>query len=379
MIVFYPFVLISFCGRMEKKKIVDEFFKHGALLTPELLDGLSSESDEYRNQFISKKHSDFILQHKPPTENIKIIKNLTEKPPATKEDHLKFYTSMYEKMRAIITERLQKNFVSLNKLTSFRDEVFVIGIVKDIREEAETKRKIVEIEDTTTTTSVIFNQDAECELDDVVAIQAISGGKVLFGKKILYPDIPLRKPATGHGRACFVSDLHINQLPKKYIEKFFAWIEQENIDALFVAGDVGDFKTFEELCGNKKTFLIPGNADTDEEYPYLPKQTDKKNITSLSNPAIIYFNGLKILLVHDFNIEMLKKRHIGKSSVILPEDFLALDDVPDIVHYGHTHKPFVSNYKSTTLINSGSPLTNFMPVIVDFQTRDWKQVEFNIV
>jgi DNA polymerase II small subunit len=361
---------------MDRKKIVERFFSQGVLLTPEMLEKMEREPDIEINNLLHKKHGLVLQKIHDVQENVKILMNLTGKPPVTKEDQLRFYMSKYEKMRKVITERLQKNFVSLNKLDSLRSEVYVIGIVKDIREEE--GKKTIELEDTTSTVPAIFNQEVSCELDDVVAVQAISGGKVLFGKKILYPDIPLRKPVTGHGKACFISDLHLNEVPKKHVEAFFHWLDREGIEYLFVAGDTVDFSAFEEMCGNRKVFLIQGNADTKEEYPYLPRQMTKKNITSLSNPSMIYLNGLKILMMHDFDINMLKKRYLGRSSIILPEEFLVLEEVPDIVHYGHTHKPFVSNYKSTTLVNSGSPLENFMPVIVDFATREWKQESFNI-
>lgn len=90
---------------------------------------------------------------------------------------------------------------------------------------------------------------------------------------------------------------------------------------------------------------------------------------------MVELNNIKILLVHDFNLSMLKKRYLGKSKDILEEDYLVLDEVPDIVHCGHTHEPFVRNYKSVTIVNSGSPLTEFRPVVVDFNTRAVEQVK----
>jgi len=72
-----------------------------------------------------------------------------------------------------------------NKIDGTRSEVYVIGIVRDIKEKD--GKKIIDLEDKTATIPVIFEPaDADdLELDDVVAVKAISGGKVLFGKKVM--------------------------------------------------------------------------------------------------------------------------------------------------------------------------------------------------
>jgi len=249
----------------------------------------------------------------------------------------------------------------------------VMGIVKEIKEKE--GKKIMELEDLTTTVSIVFS-DVSADLDDVVAVRAISAGKILYGKEIIYPDIPLRSPAFGRGKACFVSDLHLKEAPTADVKNFFKWFGQSAIKYLFIAGDVEDVKKLEEYSSEltgKKIFLIPGNMDT-TDYPGLPLQTGS-GIVSLSNPAMVEINGVKILLVHNFDINMLKKRYLGQSKDILPEDYLVLEDVPDIVHCGHTHKPDIKNYKSVTIVNSGSPLDEFRPVVVDFSSRNVEQVQ----
>ena len=74
---------------------------------------------------------------------------------------------------------------------------------------------------------------------------------------------------------------------------------------------------------------------------------------------------------------MLKKRYLGESKTILPEDYLVLDVVPDIVLHGHTKNPEVSNYKSVTIINAGSPLTDFRPIVIDLPTREVEQINID--
>lgn len=356
---------------MDKKSIVEQFMEKGKLLTPEALEYIYSKGDtaiDSTSLFISVDNTQ--------ADEVKVLKNLAVKPAEIRtEDFIRFYASKYEKMKTIILSRLQKDFVSLNKLDALRNEVFVLGIVKDVKEKD--GRKTVELEDLTTSVTIVFDE-AHVELDEVVAVRAISAGKVLYGKEILQPDIPLRVPAKGSGKACFVSDLHLEQAPKQYAEKFFKWFSGQDIKYLFVAGDTGEKNTLEamvnEYCNSRKIFVIPGEADSGDDYPQLAGEFAGRNIIPLSNPSMVEINGIKILLIHKFSIDMLKKRYLGKSRVILPEDYLVLDNVPDVVHCGNTHEPYVTNYKSVTIVNSGSLLSEFRPVVIDFATREVEQV-----
>ena len=277
-------------------------------------------------------------------------------------------------MKHIITERVPKDFISLNKTDTSRSSIYSIGIIKDIREK--NNKHIIDLEDPTATKPIIYDSKQDVELDDVVVVKAIAAGDVLYGKELIFPDIPLRQPTKGSGRACFISDLHLDEAADTDLEKFFSWFSQQDIQYLFVAGDIGDKEVFEkttERLYNKKVFVIPGNIDNDE-YPQLPLDFKNKDIISLSNPSIVEINRMKILMIHKFDLSMLKKRYLGKSDVILKEDYLVLDQVPDIVHCGHTHQPQVMNYKSVTVVNSGSLLAEFKPVVVNFETREAEQV-----
>lgn len=353
----------------DKKSIVSQFMQRGKLLTPEALEHIYSTGN------IDITTSDLLISLDKFQDDVKVLKNLVQKPKEIRtEDFIRFYNSKYEKMKKILVNRVQKNFVSLNKLDASRSEVFVLGIVKDIKEKD--GKKHVELEDLTTSVTVIFDE-GEVELDEVVAVKAISAGKILYGKEIFHPDIPIRSPAKGKGKACFISDLHLEQMPRQDAERFFRWFDVQGIKYLFIAGDIGDKNILESLvgeyCTDKKIFIVPGEVDTDKEYPQLAEYFSGSNIISLSNPSMVEINGIKILLVHRFSMDMLKKRYLGRSKVILPEDYLVLEDVPDIVHCGNTHEPYVTNYKSVTIVNSGSLLSEFRPVIIDFATRDVEQ------
>jgi DNA polymerase II small subunit/DNA polymerase delta subunit B len=356
-----------------RNSIVGEFFKKGKLLTPEAIRYLENKDIEgflADNYEIVVDIEDLMARE----DRIRILKNITEKKSeVTTADIVKFYNSKYEKMRSIIASRLQKNFVSINKLDSFRNEIFIIGIVREIKNNE--NKKTIDVEDSTGSMTVVFEpQEAEdVELDDVVAIQGISAGKIVFGKKIMFPDMPLRQPVLGKGKACFISGVQLDEAPQKDFEAFLKWFESQDIRYLFVTGPIGDIACFETMidnyCGNKRVFM----AAEGDGMPVLPLKIASKNIVSLSNPSMVEVNGVKILLINNFDLKMLKKRHLGAIKPVLSEDLMTLEDMPDIVHTG-SGEAGINNYKSTTIIKSGSFLENFKPVVVDFASRDCRQM-----
>ncbi len=353
---------------MERNEIVATFFKRGHLLTDDAIRLLEEKGPEYalnKNLPLVVDASDMSLPYK-------IIKNITSrKTELSSDDFIRYYNSKYEKMKNIITSRINKNFVSLNKIGSALDEVHVIGIVKEIKEND--GKKIVELEDLTTSVPVIFDDVGELELDDVIAVQAIAGGRVLFGKKIIYPDIPLRKPTLGNGKGCFISDLCLAESSTQDAERFFEWFGQSDIPYLFIAGKIGNTTELEMYvdrhCYIKTVFVIAEN-----EIPSLPQHFKNNRIIALSNPAMIEVGGLKILMAQKADTTTLKKRHFGRTDAILDDDQLALDEMPDIVLSGNSDEPYITNYKSVTLVNSGSLLGTFKPFIINFSTRDFEEI-----
>lgn len=355
----------GFRDKMEDKKIIDAYLRKDKLLTPSALQAIKKGAVPLTTSSL------VITDELFPKDSIKVIKNLErKKKEISTEDFVGFYTSKLQQMKKIILSRLQKNFISINKIGADRREIYTIGIVRDLKKIND--KSTLELEDMTTSVTVMFDEPPDVETDDVIALQALAGGDVLFGKKVFPPDVPLRQPTTGEGKACFVSDLHLNETPKFDIERFFSWFSKQGINYLFIAGDIGDTVIAEEMlsryCMGKRVFIIPGKDDNEDEYPQLPITV--RGATCLSNPSMVEINGVKILIIHNFPEHALQKRYLGKSKCVLPEDFLVLDKVPDIINSGYTHKPYVSNYKSITLANSGSLLGEFKPVVIDLATRE---------
>jgi len=137
-----------------------------------------------------------------------------------------------------------------------------------------------------------------------------------------------------------------------------------------------------------KIFIIPGNHDPGRRalpQPAIPKKYnsevwEKENVIMIGNPAVVSLNGVKVLMFHGQSIDdivkttpglsydrptdvmkhLLRARHLspiyGSQTPIAPEveDFMVIDDIPDIFHVGHVHRAQLDMYKGILLINSGS-------------------------
>ena len=137
-----------------------------------------------------------------------------------------------------------------------------------------------------------------------------------------------------------------------------------------------------------KTFIIPGNHDPGRRalpQPAIPEKHNmnlwnRENFFMMGNPALLDLNGVKILMFHGQSLDdvvgttpglsyaqpakamraLLKTRHLspiyGKRTPIAPElqDFMVINDVPDIFHSGHVHVVDLDMYKGTLIVNSGA-------------------------
>ena len=150
-----------------------------------------------------------------------------------------------------------------------------------------------------------------------------------------------------------------------------------------------------------KIIIAPGNHDASrvaEPQPAVPEEYAKAlyeldNVEFISNPGVVSLDGIKVLIYHgrsfddlvmavkDFSHErndilmeeLLKKRHLapiyGERTPLASEleDYLVIDEVPDVFHTGHVHINTYRKYKGIHLINSGT-----------FQTQTEFQKIYNI-
>ena len=143
-----------------------------------------------------------------------------------------------------------------------------------------------------------------------------------------------------------------------------------------------------DIRSDIKIIISPGNHDASrvaEPQPAIPEKYAKSlyelnNIEFVSNPAIVSLDGWNTLIYHgrgfdDIAItvkgfsherndlimeELLNKRHLapiyGERTPLASEleDYLVIDNIPDIFHTGHVHINTYKNYKGVHMINSGT-------------------------
>jgi len=182
----------------------------------------------------------------------------------------------------------------------------------------------------------------------------------------------------------------------------------ESIKYIVIAGDIVDgigiypgqdkelaiadiYQQYEEAASqidklpkHIKVILSPGNHDAvrqAEPQPCLMEEHASlfsNNVKHVGNPALVGIDGVKILIYHGRSLddlitkiprlsyekpakameELLKRRHLvpsyGNRSPIAPEkeDYLVIDEVPDVLHSGHVHTYETSFYRGVFLINS---------------------------
>ncbi|MBR4447739.1 DNA-directed DNA polymerase II small subunit [Methanobrevibacter sp.] len=150
-----------------------------------------------------------------------------------------------------------------------------------------------------------------------------------------------------------------------------------------------------------KIIIAPGNHDASrvaEPQPAVPEEYAKAlyeldNVEFISNPGVVSLDGINVLIYHGRSFddmvmavksfsyekndeimeELLQKRHLaplyGERTPLASEleDYLVIDQVPDVLHTGHVHVNSYRKFKGVHLINSGT-----------FQTQTEFQKIYNI-
>lgn len=130
-----------------------------------------------------------------------------------------------------------------------------------------------------------------------------------------------------------ISDIHDNLVN---LEKCLKWCAGNSIEKIICCGDVTNSETLKTLSDNfsGEIFLVQGNGEIyeDEEVAIL------KNYTYGGRTAIWEIDGQKVGVCHE---PFLIKEVFAKGS-------------PDIIFYGHTHKPWVETQNKIQIVNPGT-------------------------
>jgi len=223
--------------------------------------------------------------------------------------------------------------------------------------------------------------------------------------------------ADRHVQAALISDIHVGseEFAEAAWDRFAEWLHSpaaEAVEYLLIAGDMVEgvgvypnqdeeldvvdiydqYRAFSEklkqVPGDMEIVMIPGNHDAVRLAEPQPAFTEElREIMSAhdarftSNPSTVTVEGVSVLMYHGVSLDeviaelpeekasydhpqkamyqLLKKRHLapqyGGHIRLAPEeqDYLVIDEVPDVFHTGHVHKLGSGMYHNVLAVNSG--------------------------
>jgi DNA polymerase II small subunit len=272
------------------------------------------------------------------------------------KDFTGHFRSRFQQLQRILMSRpeLQHNLVSINKISSDRTSLAIIGIVTDKRV-TKNKNLIISLEDLTGEIKVlvkfdneeIFNKADEAQLDDIIGVRASGNRDILFVHDIFHPDSFLSEKIKFDEEVCvaFLSDVHCGSdrhLGKSFT-KFLEWLNSgdetaKKIKFVFFTGDnvdgVGIFPGQENVLDLKSMgeqyallssylrkvprritmFMCPGQHDAArvaEPQPlisrrYAPELYEIENLVLVTNPTMVKLiegdKEFKVLMYHGASI-----------------------------------------------------------------------------
>lgn len=273
-------------------------------------------------------------------------------------DFVGHFRARYHQIQRILMERPDlTNLISINKISSDRQNLSIIGIVGEKRV-TKNKNLIISFEDLTGKINAvvkfdrqeIFGKGEELQLDDIVAVKASGNKDMLFVHDILFPEAFILEKTRFNEDASviFMSDVHAGSDRHLYqsMEKFLEWINSEDENAkkvkyIFFVGDnvdgVGIFPGQENFLKLKSMreqyqllasylrripkhitmFMCPGQHDAvrvAEPQPiisrkYAPELYEIENLVLVTNPTLVKLlegdKEFKVLMYHGASIHTL--------------------------------------------------------------------------
>jgi len=254
-------------------------------------------------------------------------------------------------------------------------------------------------------------------VDEVIGVEGrlSDDGGMVFVNEVHFPDVPPRRePSVGSRdvEAVLVSDVHVGSdtFVSDRWDVFADWLhDRPDVEYVLVGGDlvegVGIYpgqdeelttvdiyeqyrecaERFAQLPDDVEIITITGNHDSvrlAEPQPALDERFRKPfgdNVSFHGNPCTVTVEGVDVLMYHGMSlnpfaetvpdveiespetamVEMLRKRHLAPmygDVRLAPEarDYLVIDDVPDVLHTGHTHTVGAEEYRNVLTVNTGA-------------------------
>ncbi|MBI4981429.1 metallophosphoesterase [Candidatus Woesearchaeota archaeon] len=284
------------------------------------------------------------------------------------KDFSTIFTSRYRFLEKILRYKpaLSENLTSISRIQGKkeREHVSLIGMVEEVGV-TKSGNIMISLEDLTGKVKVLIKKD-EPELfsgakelvpDEIIGITGTCSEHMLFGDKIVWPDIPAAeemKKSPEDVSAIFLSDFHVGSkmFLREEVDKFMSWLNGNTgneaqkeaaakVKYIFIAGDLVDgigiypsqeeelditeikaqylefVKIISQIPFDKQIILCPGNHDLVHlaepqsiiYKEYCPELHALPNVTLVTNPALINiaktstFPGFDVLMYHGYSFD----------------------------------------------------------------------------
>ncbi len=350
---------------METEHMVKRLTESGCLVEPEAVDAMAEEdlkritSMQPRPMVITERFLENLHEHREGSgrrTKVEVEKsfegNMEEK---DVEEFVQYYHDRYERMKELLTQRMElSNAVSIGRLDDRgeREDVSIIGMVRDMYKTSNSGKWIVYLEDPSGSTKVLVDEDEGEWIveDEVLGVSGQTGDDIVFADSVIRPDIPLSRDVRTTDEevyAAFISDIHYGSIDTldERMDTFAEWLrsgaeEADKVNYLFVNGDIAEgvgnypgqkdelvvtdiykqyerFEAFiEKVPDDIAVIVVPGNHDfvrlAEPQPPFseetLPSLVEKDNVYLLSNPATVKIHGfdtegIRVLLYHGYSFD----------------------------------------------------------------------------
>ena len=200
-------------------------------------------------------------------EDVEVKDYLISTKKITVQDFVRVYRSRFNFLKGLLMERGLQNLTSINKISSQKRNVSVIGLIFDKRV-TKNKNVLLDIEDSTGHIAVLIRHDKSelfektksLLLDEVVAVSGVGNDEIIFANDLVTVDIAKEmKYAQEESYAAFISDMHVGSL-KFLQDNFLRFIDWLN-------GEIGSKKQREIAKRVRYLFILGDNVDGVGVYP----------------------------------------------------------------------------------------------------------------
>lgn len=394
---------------MDKKEVMARFLKSGNQLDSSSLEYFSTHSSDIET-FLDKIKTmeqpsiittDLIKKVFGSRMDFEIIKKFSMKKKKEKlsvMDYSNSFSDMYKTISHIITERIDGGkILSINKSKKATDFVIICMI-----REKNPIEKTVLVEDLTGQLSVVFGTDDYESLheNDVVGMECNQSGDNVVCKKIIWPDLPIKKSIDSTNSdtiAIFISDLHMdsnvfdNGAYEKLLNAVNTLSKNHDNAVFFILGGISPNtedidKFFSSLAENsQKIFIKSGNDGS---------VSPSLEVTSFESPVMVRIGDVNMLLCQgdgiysykdilgdsgkDVMVNILKRRNLAplisdKKLCAISADTI-IDTTPTIFASGSFHSAESVNYKGVTVLTTGDLNDDPTYWSVSLKTREINKV-----